>query len=111
MEVYHHGGRDIPPLIKVRHLSCDASIIGLLTGPRLENIRLNGLEIRVSREDNNGGEGKRGPEEVMDRSEVRSIDVQEIVADGTMLQIAKAAGKQLLTFDIQKLTVYRVAAD
>src|SRR4051812_10004408 len=31
--VYHFDRRDWPPLMKIRHVSCDAGIIGILTGP------------------------------------------------------------------------------
>jgi AsmA-like protein len=102
-----NGRRDVPPMITVRAFTADTGWLDLLATPRrVRSVRLDGLEIRVSREE-------KKPEPASRRSSKQPpprFMIQEIAADGTLLQIfPKVPGKQPLTFNIYKLQLHSVS--
>jgi len=98
----------VPPLITLRRFEADASWLGLLRSPhRVRIVRLEGLEIRIARGDRQSQ--KSGSAE---KPPVPLLAPEEIVADGTLLQILpQAPGKQPLQFDIYKLSMTSAGID
>jgi hypothetical protein len=106
----HHRRRDVPPLIWIDRFSIETGPRGLLATPkRPGRVRLEGLRIVVPMglKSSRGQEGSKAP-----KPSVAPFVVEEIVADGSVLQILpKKAGKEPLTFDLYKLTLKNAGKD
>ena len=106
---HHHGRRDVPPLIKVRRVSGNAGLFGLLTGPTIDTVNLEGLEIRITKSNPAKDGAAKAPEQSQSGNAAR---VKQVVADGALLQIMpKEPGKDPLTFNIYKLTLNDAGPD
>ncbi len=106
--VFREGGRTgVPPMITIRKLSIEAGFVGLLSKTRkISRVRLEGLVIHVppKREEESSG----GPSKASEIANAR-FEVQEIIADGTLLEILpKDPGKPPKQFQIQRLTLHSV---
>jgi len=104
----HKGRSDVPPLIAVRRFSAEAGLWGLLGTPKqIRIVRLEGLQVHVPprehREERHHEKQTRG---------LPSFVIEEIDADGTLLQILpKEESKLPLEFDISKLTLHSAGED
>jgi hypothetical protein len=105
-----HGRTDIPPLIKLRHFEAGAGWHNALRG-HVGTVRLQGLEVRISRGDSgdNGG----SEEHAEHKKPVRAgFLIDTIVADNALVEILpKNPLKDPLDFSIFKLTMTDVALD
>jgi hypothetical protein len=107
----HHGRKDIPPFISLKKFSVSAGWSGLLRSPkRLGIARLEGLQIHIPpRSKTDGDESNSGKKP---KKEVPGFVIDEIIADGTVLQILpKRAEKEPLTFDIYQLHLRLAGSD
>ena len=107
----HHGRTDVPPLISIGKFTIETGPIGLLTTPkRIRRVRLDGLRIIAPK----GRHSQTGHADSTktNKSAVSPFVIEEIVADGTVLQILpKKAGKDPLTFDLYRLTLKNAGKD
>jgi hypothetical protein len=107
----HHGRTDVPPLISIDKFSVEASPAGLLTTPRrVRRLRLDSLRIITAKRGRSSP--RQGESKVHKASTPRLFLIEEIVADGAVLQILpKKAGKDPLTFDLYKLSLKNAGKD
>ena len=103
----HFGGRqDLPPLVRVRRFTLDASFLGFFRSPkRIGKLTLEGAVIHVPPHSAAGGTGL--------GSTGKSVKIpfvlNEVVADGTRLEsLPKDPSKQPLIFHIRELTMHSV---
>jgi len=97
----------VPPLFTLRRFEADASWMGLLFSPhRLSFVRLDGLEIHIARGAEQGPKGGAG------KPPAPSLIFEEVVADGTRLEILPLDSNKLpLQFDIYKLSLTSAGAE
>ena len=102
----HFGGRqDLPPLVRVRRFTLDASFLGFFRSPkRIGKLTLEGAEIHVPPHSEGApGSGSSG------KSLKIPFVLDEVVADGTRLEsLPKDPSKQPLIFHIRELTLHSV---
>jgi len=100
----HKGRTDVPPFISVKRFWAETGLWGLFSVPKqVRMVRLEGLQIHVPPREHKG----KGLRDEKRLNTVPSFVIQEINADGTLLQILpKKEGKQPLEFDISKLTLH-----
>jgi hypothetical protein len=106
-----HGRTDIPPMVEVRRFTIDTGLRDVWSGPkRVRRLRLEGLRITVARGmgrprgafDSKSGDSKSGNS----KSGVPSFVIDEVIADGTVLEIIpKKQGKDPLVFELYKLAL------
>jgi hypothetical protein len=97
-----HGSTSIPPLVSVKKFTIDTGLRDVLSGPRrVRKLRLEGLRITVER-------GSSRPRSSPDsKSSVPSFLIDEVIADGTVLEIIpQKEGKDPLLFELYKLTLH-----
>ena len=96
------SGSDSPPLVSVQKLTILGSYADLMLRPHhIARIILEGLHIQIPQL----GHGKfNGP------SSEQKITIGEVVANGTVLEIARSDGKPPLRFDIHKLSLESIGA-
>jgi hypothetical protein len=104
----HFGGRqDLPPLVRVRRFTLDASFIGFFRSPkRIGKLTLEGTQIHVPPHSASGAADAPG-------SSGKSVKIpfvlDEVVADGTRLEsLPTDPSKQPLIFHIRELTLHSV---
>jgi hypothetical protein len=101
------------PLIAIRRFSADASISDLFwQRDKVSEVNLEGLQIHIPPH----GAAKEvmgtGTEQPGADNTTLRIEIEKIVADGTLLEIEpKKAGKDPLQYEIQRLTLYSASAD
>ncbi len=107
----HQGRTDVPPFIYIKKFSMEARLAGILKKPyRVGTLQLDGLQIHVPPR-RQESEDKPDTSTKQNR-EIFPFDIQEVVADGTSLEILpRKAGKQPLTFEIYKLRLHSVGLD
>lgn len=98
---------DAPPLITLRRFEADASWLGFLLSPHhIRDVRLEGLEIHIAR-----GEQAGGKTQAPERKLLPVLVFEEVVADGTLLEILpKAPDKPPLQFDVDRLSMTSAGA-
>lgn len=108
----HHGRTDVPPLIEADRITADTNPISLFLFNSVDEVRLEGLQIRVARKKDPT------PEDADDESDDRRSGegdkyvVQHIIADGTHLEILpKEEWKTPLTFDLIALELWDAGPD
>jgi hypothetical protein len=120
--VFRHRGRtDVPPLVEIERVTADANPFMALIFRHVDEVTLEGLEIRVARK---GGDSDDDGQDEQDRNAVeapppepqepredisgkKEFVVEHIVADGTHLEIlSKHAWKKPLTFELTRLELW-----
>ena len=103
------GRHDLPPLIRVRRFTVDASFIGFFRSPRrLRKLNLEGLEIHTPPKRRDTGQSpKTGSGHVPS-----AFLMEEVVANGATLETLPAdPHKDPLTFQIGQLAMHTVGKD
>lgn len=98
------GRTKIPPFISMRRIIVAAGPLDLLqTTRRVQQVRLEGLEINIPpRDPGNRRKGNRN---------IPHLLIEKVVADGALLRILpRTVGKPPLTFEIDRLTLDSVGA-
>ncbi len=104
----HLGGRqDLPPLVRVRRFTLDASLIGFFRSPkRIGKLTLEGTQIHVP--PHSGTRSGIGPGSSGKQVRIPFV-LNEVVADGTRLEsLPRDPSKQPLIFHIRELTLHSV---
>lgn len=98
---------DGPPLITIGKLSAATNLLeALLTTPRIREVRLDGLQIQVSRREKGAPHPRQGGKPTPD------FVIESVVADGTRLTvIPKNEEKLPLEFDIERLRLTGAGPD
>jgi hypothetical protein len=114
---YHHGRRDVPPMIKISRFTAHAHVSELLNKPmHVRELTLEGLELhlppRKSREEKEQTR-RTGPASARTPPNGSAILViDKIHADGTLLRILpKTPGKDPLEWALKKLQLHSVGRD
>jgi hypothetical protein len=105
LELHFGGRKDLPPLVRVRRFTLDASFVGFFRSPkRIGKLTLEGTEIHTPPHAGAGaGTGSSGkPVKI-------PFVLDEVVADGTRLEsLPKDPSKEPLIFHIRELTLHSV---
>jgi len=107
LELHFRGRQDLPPLVRVRRFTLDASFVGFFRSPkRIGKLTLEGTQIHVPpHSDARAGAGPGGSGKPVKIPFV----LNEVVADGTRLEsLPKDPSKQPLIFHIRELTLHSV---
>lgn len=110
LTIRHRQWPDQQPLIFIRQFSAATDFRTLINRDnRVDLVRLEGLEIRIPPRGSSALSGAFAPTGVQqgqDQTRLRFV-IRTIIADGTLLEVLpKAAGKDPLRFDIEKLTLH-----
>src|SRR5580704_9425356 len=99
-----HGRKNVPPLVTIRKLSIETAILGLLRSPRrIDLVRIEGLDLQISHGDKHDSKIRTIPP---------SFIVEEVIADGTVLQLLpKEPGREPKRFEISQLRLRSGGAD
>ncbi|HLJ15176.1 MAG TPA: AsmA-like C-terminal region-containing protein [Bryobacteraceae bacterium] len=102
------GRTDLPPLIAIQRFQAEASLLGLLRS-HVQKVLLVGLQIHMP--PRQSGDNNQGVKAGKSSKASHDIVVDEIDADGALLQILpKQAGKAPLEFDLRKLQIHSASA-
>lgn len=119
LSIRHKGWGNGPPLIHIRRFSAQTDLVSALGAKNeVRLVTLEGLEIHIpprgrrvllhESADEPGETASADPEPGQDRTRLK-FNIQDIVADGTRLEIEPAQeGKLPLTFEIRKLSLRSV---
>ncbi len=105
-----HNRTDLPPFISLRRFAAEASLLGLLRAPRhIRRVRLEGLEIHVPPREARNGE--RQPDKGAPDSDADDTVVDELVANGTLLDMVPRRPEQPHhIFHLYQLTIHGASA-
>jgi hypothetical protein len=108
----HEGRTDIPPLIRIARFTADLTPWGLLADPiRIDRVVLEGLEIQITSEEDDGSERPEPEDDKKDDpTETYAFVVGQVTADGTRLAIHPVDGDPQV-FVIRKLDLETLAPD
>lgn len=98
------------PFLAIRKLTAASGIFHLLHfPPHVQHVQLEGLEIHIPPRRQKDKAEQKQPQK---RAQTLRFVMDEVIADGTMLQTTpKDPGKEPLTWDIRKLTLYDAGVD
>jgi hypothetical protein len=101
LALYVRGRTDLPPLVFIKHFSLNTHLSDILTGPRrVHNLRLDGLEITVTR-------GAAPPKDASgEKKKLPRFVIDDVVADGAVLEIVPVnKDKEPLVYELHKLAL------
>ncbi len=109
VELRLHGRMDVPPMVTLRGFTIHAGLRALLGKPiHISSVDLDGLRLTLPPK-TDGSATPPSATPPSGSSAGSSIVVDEVIANGTFLQILpKVAGKEPLEFDVSKLTMHSV---
>jgi AsmA-like C-terminal region len=105
----HHGRKDVPPLVEIEKLTMDASIFGLLRyPPRVRQVRLEGLKVRIPPRRK---EKTEGPSAWRELAKVHIVATSVVSEDAELVILHSDRGKPPLPFVIHHAEVREFRVD
>ena len=112
--LWFNGSHEVPPMVRIRRFTLDASLISFFRTPRhIGRLTLEGLQIHLPpRHDPSAAGTPSGTAQpAHSPAAAATFILDEVIADGTTVEIKpKDPAKDPLIFDVQKLSLKTVGA-